>query len=92
MKKEITPAMVDALVKEIEEPLITADELAPQLGMETGALTAFAIKLKIKAYKMKDGRAYKCAYDEVMVRKIIEARKNIQAVIRKNKLDIGKLL
>ena len=84
--------MVDALVKEIEEPLITGEELAIHLGMTSKIIVDVARRLKIKNYTIREGNYYKNAYDEKMVRQIIDELKKKNAVIRKNKLDIGKLL
>jgi hypothetical protein len=90
--KKITSEMVDSLINEIEKPLITADELGLELGMNSQQINWLARKLKIEPYRIKDDRYYKKAYDEEMVRKMLAFRKELNIVVRKNKLDIKSLI
>lgn len=84
--------MISAIIREIEEPLITGEELAQELGITPPILKDTVLKLGIKPYKIKKGNVYVNAYNEEMVLKIIEKRSAIQGFIRKNKLDVRNLL
>ncbi len=88
----ITPEMIAAKILEIEEPLITADEIGIKLGSSSTRINWLAHKLKIQPYRIKEGNYYKNAYDKDMVKIIIQEIKNMNIVTRKNILDINDLL
>ena len=92
MTRKLTQSMIDSVVREIEEPLITTDELADALGITRNAVNNIVHVLKIEtSYKIKINRGYVNAYTEEQARRIIEYRRKIGGVVRVNKLDISKL-
>lgn len=87
--KKITQEMIDTVIREIEEPLITERELSEHLGHNRDTIHRMAAKLKIIPLVIYENGHYNNAYNTEQAKQIIErcpARTK-----RKNKLRIGDL-
>ena len=88
---KLTQDIINATIREIEEPLITEDELSKIFHVSRQAVGRTARGLGIKPYSIMIGRHYHNAYNKEMVKKIIAERSGKAKFFRKNILDVNNL-
>lgn len=88
---KLTSDMINATIREIEEPLITEKELSKIFHVSRQAVGRTARGLGINPYSIMMGRHYHNAYDKEMVKKIIAERSEKVKYFRKNILDVNEL-
>jgi len=88
---KLTADMINATIREIEEPLATEEELSQIFHVSRQAVGRTARGLGIKPYSIMIGRHYHNAYDEEMVKKIVAERSIKVKFFRKNILDVNNL-